>query len=183
MTIIAVTLNKDGNLTMLADKLVGSNRRWIGERSKIHTLHLDKVVDIAFAGCVYELDHDELFAHIMDEFHKTDADGDAKFVTRAATEYLNSKGRKIDICALVTDGKNACSIDRDEVRGDVSFVPAFSSIKPSRGDLAWIELTVAEMNSSSNLYGYAETEKLYQSITMLHALAGYPSVLPTVGEN
>lgn len=183
MTIIAVTLNKSGSLTLLADKLVGSNRRWIGERSKISTLHVDKAVDIAFAGSVYELDHEELFNYVHDKFNKVHTGGGAKFVTRVVTEYLNSKERKPDICALVTDGRDACSIDLDKFEGKSLFVPAFSSIKPSRGDLAWIELTVSEVNSHTNSYGYAETEELFSSIILLHKLAGYPNVLPSVGEN
>lgn len=183
MTIIAVTLNESGTFTMVADKLVGSDRRWIGERNKIHTLHLDKTVDIAFAGSAFELDHDELFAYIMDSHEKAQSVGDAKFVTRVATEYLNSKDRKINICALVTDGHAACSIDLDKTERPATFVPAFSSIKPSRGDLAWIELTVAEVNSHTNSFGYAKTKDLFESITLLHQLAGYPNTQPYVGEN
>lgn len=202
MTIIAVTLNKSGTLTMIADRLVGSNRRWIGERSKILTLHLDKTVDLAFAGHVFELDHDELFDYVMSAFepmrssNNTALDtyverkfkqapvvGDAKFVTRVVSEYLNSKERKADICVLITDGKDACSIDLETTDTSKLFVPSFNSIKPSRGDLAWIELSVAEVNSHTNQYGYALTEDLFNSITLLHELAGYPGVLPTVGEN
>lgn len=183
MTIIAITLNKSGSLTLLADKLVGSNRRWIGERSKISTLHVDKAVDIAFAGSVYELDHEELFDYVHDKFNKVHTGGGAKFVTRVVTEYLNSKERKIDICALITDGRDACSIDLDKDEGKGLFVPSFSSVKPSRGDLAWIELTVSEVNSHTNSYGYAKTEELFDSITLLHKLAGCPNVLPSVGEN
>lgn len=183
MTIIAVTLNESGTFTMVADKLVGSNRRWIGERNKIHTLHLNKTVDIAFAGSVFELDHDELFAYIEGKYKETHSKGDAKFVTRVTTEYLNSKDRKIDICVLVTDGHAACSIDLDKTDRSETFVPSFSSIKPSRGDLAWIELTVAEVNSHTNRFGYAKTDELFESITLLHKLAGYPNVLPSVGEN
>lgn len=183
MTIIAVTLNESGTFTMVADKLVGSNRRWIGERNKIHTLHLDKTVDIAFAGSVFELDHDELFAYIKAKHEETHASGDAKFVTRTTTEYLNSKDRKIDISVLVTDGRAACAIDLDKTDRSATFVPSFSSIKPSRGDLAWIELTVAEVNSHTNSFGYAKTDELFNSITLLHELAGYPNVLPSVGEN
>lgn len=183
MTIIAVTLNECGTFTMVADKLVGSNRRWIGERSKIHTLHLDKTIDIAFAGSVFELDHDELIAYVVKKYKKTHFVGDAKFVTRVATEYLNSKDLKIDICVLVTDGHAACSIDLDKTEESAKFVPSFSSIKPSRGDLAWIELNTAEMNSRSNKFGYAKTDELLKAITLLHELAGYPNFPPTVGEN
>lgn len=183
MTIIAITLNKSGSFTLLADKLVGSNRRWIGERSKINTLHVDKAVDIAFAGSVFELDHEELFNYVHNKFNKAHFGSGAKFVTRVVTEYLNSKERKLDICALVTDGRDACSIDLVKSEGKSVFVPSFSSIKPSRGDLAWIELTVAEVNSHTNAYGYAETEELFNSITLLHKLAGYPNVPPSVGEN
>lgn len=183
MTIVAVTLNESGTFTMVADKLVGCNRRWIGERNRIHTLHLDKTVDIAFAGSVFELDHDELFAYIKAKHEETHANGDAKFVTRVATEYLNSKDRKIDVCVLVTDGRTVCSIDLDKTDHSATFVPSFSSIKPSRGDLAWTELTVAEVNSHTNSFGYAKTDELFKSIILLHELAGYPNVLPSVGEN
>lgn len=202
MTIIAVTLNEKGTLTMVADKLVGSNRRWVGERSKIHTLHLDKTVDLAFAGHVFELDHDDLFEYVMNAVERTRSSnntapdtyverkfkqapvvGDAKFVTRVVSEYLNSQDRKADVCVLITDGKDACSIDLEVTDASKVFVPSFSSIKPSRGDLAWIELSVAEVNSHTNRYGYAQTEDLFKSIALLHELAGYPGVLPTVGEN
>lgn len=202
MTIIAVTLNENGTLTMIADKLVGSDRRWVGERSKVHTLHLDKTVDLAFAGHVFELDHDDLFEYVINAFQKTRSTtntalnayieskfkqapvvGDAKFVTRVVSEYLNSQNRKANICVLITDGKDACSIDLETTGTSKVFVPSFSSIKPSRGDLAWIELSVAEVNSHTNHFGYARTEDLFKSITLLHELAGYPGVLPTVGEN
>lgn len=174
MTIIVATRNSNGNITLLADKLVGGDKRWTAELSKIITFP-NQQIDIALAGDVFNLSLDALFTHM----HAFTSFTKLNEFTAHLEEYLNCLSTKPDISVLITDGATLNSVDKGETR----YVAGFNSVRMVRGDLSWLAFNVLEMSPEPCKHGYPSTSAMSYAITALHNAAGYKWLSADQGHN